>query len=101
MKREVGDRHVRSCIGYTVPASSSLRDVAGAKPAISKWQLAISQTAERFGREFQDGSRRREGTAGETRQELICVPAVQDGNFKKCCLKSGRFDGAKRNYFQR
>jgi hypothetical protein len=74
----------RVAIGYTVPTSRSLRDVAGAKPAISKWQLAISQTAERFGREFQDGSRRREGTAGETRQGLIYVPAVQGGNLNKC-----------------
>src|SRR5208282_6309738 len=28
-----------------------------------------------------------------------CVPAALDCAFKKCCLKSGRFDGANRNYF--
>jgi hypothetical protein len=29
----------------------------------------------------------------------ICVLAAQGGAFKKCCLKSGRFDGSNRNYF--
>ena len=61
--------HVRTPHRLCFKGSRALRDVAGAKPAISKWQLAISQTAERFGRKFQDGSRRRERTAGETRQE--------------------------------
>jgi hypothetical protein len=30
---------------------------------------------------------------------MTFVRAVQDAAFKNCCLKSGRYDGAKRNYF--
>ncbi|HET9183463.1 MAG TPA: SEC-C metal-binding domain-containing protein [Candidatus Angelobacter sp.] len=28
-------------------------------------------------------------------------PCGSGRKFKRCCLKSGRFDGASRNYFQR
>ena len=28
-----------------------------------------------------------------------CALAVQDAAFKKCCLRSGRYDGSKRNHF--
>jgi hypothetical protein len=27
--------------------------------------------------------------------------AVQDAAFKKCCLRSGRFDGSRRNHYYR
>jgi hypothetical protein len=27
--------------------------------------------------------------------------AARDGGFKKCCLRSGRFDGSERNYYVR
>jgi hypothetical protein len=30
---------------------------------------------------------------------MISVRAVQDAAFKNCCLRSGRYDGAKRNHF--
>jgi hypothetical protein len=31
----------------------------------------------------------------------ICARAAPDGDFKACCLRSGRHDGANRNdYFQ-
>jgi hypothetical protein len=31
--------------------------------------------------------------------EPISVHAVLDDDFKKCCLKSGDYDGGRRNYF--
>ena len=32
---------------------------------------------------------------------MISAPAARGGVFKRCCLKSGRYDGALRNhYFQ-
>jgi hypothetical protein len=32
---------------------------------------------------------------------MICARAAPDGDFKACCLESGRYDGANRNdYFQ-
>jgi hypothetical protein len=31
--------------------------------------------------------------------EPICVRAVLDDAFKKCCIRSGRYDGSRRNYF--
>ncbi len=29
----------------------------------------------------------------------ICVLVAQDSAFKKCCMKTGHFDGSGRNYF--
>jgi hypothetical protein len=31
--------------------------------------------------------------------EPIYVPAVLADAFKKCCIRSGRHDGSRRNYF--
>jgi hypothetical protein len=31
--------------------------------------------------------------------EPIYVRAVLDDAFKKCCIRSGRYDGSRRNYF--
>ena len=31
--------------------------------------------------------------------EPTYVPAALDGGFKKCCMKSGAYDGSRRNYF--
>jgi hypothetical protein len=31
--------------------------------------------------------------------EPTYVPAALDGGFKKCCMKSGVYDGSRRNYF--
>jgi hypothetical protein len=31
--------------------------------------------------------------------EPISVRAVPENGFKKCCMKSGRYDGSGRNYF--
>src|SRR5690242_3702197 len=28
-----------------------------------------------------------------------CVPAGRDAGFKRCCLRTGNYDGGKRNYF--
>jgi hypothetical protein len=30
---------------------------------------------------------------------MICVRAALDAAFKNCCLRSGRYDGTKRNHF--
>ena len=67
---------------------------------LGNWQLTISHTTEtsavlagRF-----EAARK---NCGRNSAGRIYVPAVQAGNFKKCCLKSGQFDGANRNYFQR
>jgi hypothetical protein len=31
----------------------------------------------------------------------ICARAVRGDCFKRCCMKSGRYDGAERNYYFR
>ena len=28
-----------------------------------------------------------------------CVRAAQDAGFKRCCLRTGKYDGGNRNYF--
>ena len=30
---------------------------------------------------------------------MTCVPVVRDAGFKRCCLRSKRFDGTERNYY--
>jgi hypothetical protein len=30
---------------------------------------------------------------------MIFVPAIPDADFKRCCLKTGKLDGANRAYF--
>jgi hypothetical protein len=30
---------------------------------------------------------------------MTLARAVQDGAFKKCCMRTGSYDGSRRNYF--
>jgi len=32
---------------------------------------------------------------------MTCVHAAQDAGFKRCCLRTGKYDGGNRNYFSR
>jgi hypothetical protein len=32
---------------------------------------------------------------------MIFAPVAPDAAFKKCCLRSGRFDGSERKYYVR
>lgn len=31
--------------------------------------------------------------------ETTCAHADRDGGFKRCCLRTGKYDGGNRNYF--
>jgi hypothetical protein len=55
-----------------------------------------SETSVKRGERIVHGRRRSfsKGSAATT-----SVRAVQDAAFKKCCLRSGRYDGAKRHHF--
>ena len=97
----------RDYIGYTVPVSISLRDVAGANshqgelpwdttlrtsstfPAASAVAGFASETQVRRG--FQGGSRRRERTAGETRQEPFMSLRFRPEISRSAHLKRGPF----------